>query len=430
MIRHCRLVPVIVVMLAAVACGGVNTYGPTDPSSSQPICQAGQQCCTSQELVCTGNPDGTMVCTCYKDWTCDTALSPKKCSQSPVDSPDGASGWKCVVESGKDVCTRATGVPTGKNGWVCKQTGGTVTCERPVNTPDGGGGWGCAYVADSKVCTRNAPQTDSGVGPKPDSGTIVPPPAWDCRKDANGVQICTKSGGLPPGGNNWKCAWKKGIITCEGASDTPPGGGGWTCTEQEFIGWRCTAPAGSGDTPPGGGSWTCTSSSEQGGIVCTQLPPVKPGQECVPNTKMWCDGAIYCGYGQVVCGPDGKWKLNSDGYLDCVEVGDQRPNTVCACYFFYFNQDCCETPDCIVPAGTIGQVCPVSKGQYCDYCTPQNPECTSGGKCIVTAKHETFCGQSCASAADCPKGSLCMSVQVSNGGNVKQCIPADQSCYY
>ena len=101
------------------------------------------------------------------------------------------------------------------------------------------------------------------------------------------------------------------------------------------------------------------------------------------------------------------------------------PNTVCACFHFFFNPMCCESPDCLVPPNTNGQICPKSKGGLCDYCNPLKPECTGrGAKCVVTNAHETFCGQDCANAP-CPQGYMCLPAK----GNSKQCVPADFSCY-
>jgi hypothetical protein len=420
------------------------------------VCQAGTDCCKPEELVCSGNPDGTLVCTCYKSWTCDDVLTPEKCTQSPA-TPDGTGGWLCQVYQGMERCVKpGTQAPPGKNNWTCSVVNGSVECVRPTNTPDGGGSWNCSYTNEFKVCTKGVtpgsdagvPKTDGKVPPKTDTGvpktdTGLPktdtgvPTGWNCWKDAVGDTVCEKPGtGYPPGGGSWKCYWKGGTITCEGSSPTPPGGGGWTCTDNDLVGgFRCTKPVVPGDTPGGGGSWNCTSGSGQGGTTCVQPPPKKPGAECIPNQKMWCDGEVYCGYGQVVCAPDGKWKtkIDSNGkvILDCQELPNgARPNTVCACYFFYFNSDCCETPDCIVPPNSNGQICPASKGAFCDYCNPQKSECqAAGAKCVVTPKSETFCGQDCTGGKACPAGSMCTQVQ-SGGSSFWQCIPADQSCYY
>jgi hypothetical protein len=424
------LAAVAVVTLAA--CGGMNTLEPTDPSdpTQKPVCQTGNSCCTSGQLTCHGDPDGKMVCSCYLSWACDNALNAKKCTQTPADTPTGETGWSCVVKNGMDVCTHSGNpeVPTGKNGWVCTDGANSVTCQRPTNTPGGGANWSCSYSGDVKTCTTTpktdsgVPKTDSGV-PKTDTGTT---PAWDCTKDALGNQICKQpGGGLPPGGGtDWKCYWKNGTMICEGPSSTPPGGGGWTCVANEDVGgYKCTKPVGPNDTPPGAGKWDCFSSSDVGGIMCTLPPTPGPGQVCIPGQKRWCDGEVYCSYAQQVCLANGQWDPK------CVEAANGvRPNTVCACYFFYFNKDCCETPDCIVPPGTNGQVCPASPGLYCDFCNPEKNECKQG-KCIITPKNETFCGKSCSTNADCGAGAMCTVVQTS-AGDIKQCIPTTQSCYY
>jgi hypothetical protein len=391
-------------------------------------------------MTCVGNPDGTMVCSCYKSWSCEEVLGQKKCTQHPADQPDGSGGWICKVEGAIEKCVRSGNLPAGKNGWTCTKAGNQVTCTRPTNTPDGGSNWSCTYVdSDLKVCKSGTPpKTDAGV-PKKDTTTPPPPKTdsgvppktdigggstWNCYKDAIGNNICTKNDeGFPPGGGQWTCQWKQGQIICDGSSSTPPGGGGWTCVPKpEVGGWECKKPQ---ELPPGGGTWNCTSGTGAGGTICVQPPPPKPGQACVPNQKRWCDGEVYCSYGQQVCLPTGQWDPK------CVELpSGVRPATMCACYFFYFNPDCCETPDCIVPPGTNGQVCKPSNGAYCDYCNPENPECKgAGAKCVATVKNETFCGQDCSGGKACPANSLCTPFTKS-GQTYWQCLPADQSCYY
>jgi hypothetical protein len=137
--------------------------------------------------------------------------------------------------------------------------------------------------------------------------------------------------------------------------------------------------------------------------------------------KRWCDGATYCSWGQQTCLPNGQWG-------PCYEDPGIRPNTLCACYFFYFNTDCCETPDCIVPAGTSGQVCPAPTGQLCDYCNG-NGQCANGGLCIVTNTGESFCGQDCTTTG-CPNNFQCRTITDQSGNQHRQCVPTDLSCYY
>jgi len=196
---------------------------------------------------------------------------------------------------------------------------------------------------------------------------------------------------------------------------------------------------------PGGGWYSCVKGSEFNGTQCEKVPTEptpptptpKPGDTCVIGEKMWCDGLQYCGWGQVMCDPKtNKWKtkLDSNGkeILDCNELATgERPNTVCACFHFFFNPSCCERPDCIVPPGTNGQICPASAGGLCDYCNPQKSECKEAqAKCIVTNAHETFCGRLCSTTAPCPNGYQCMVVKLNGGQSTNQCVPADYSCYY
>jgi len=417
----------------------------TEVTTTSSVCQTGNDCCKSEELVCKGNPDGTLVCTCHKNWICDEVLNPKKCSQQPADVPDGKSSWTCQTFLGNERCTSTrTEVPSGKNGWVCTKTSTGIECTRPTNTPDGSSGWICSYQGSTKLCEKNAPVTDAGVpgdlpGQQPTGDLGKQPSGWTCTKDAVGNTVCNKPESGTPGDGSWKCYWKNGTITCEGSSGgSAPGGGGWTCTENLLVGgYRCVKTVvPSSDQPPGGnGNWDCISDSVKG-TTCIQPATPATGKECVPNQKMWCDGATYCGYGQVTCGPDGFWKTKTGSQgkkeLDCLELPTgARPNTVCACYYYFFNPECCETPDCIVPPNSNGQICPASKGGICDYCNPEKPECVNGTKCVVTAQNETFCAQSCGGGKSCPAGYMCAQTMAGPYYNwVWECIPTDQSCYH
>jgi hypothetical protein len=164
---------------------------------------------------------------------------------------------------------------------------------------------------------------------------------------------------------------------------------------------------------------------------------VKPRwwDECFPSEKRWCDGLQYDGWGLVDCDPStGKWKttiVNGKSTLDCQEsTGGRRPNTICACYHFFTNFTCCERTDCVLPAGTQGQICPASKGGLCDFCNPLvKGECKEpGAVCVVTNSHESFCGRDCSSSA-CPAGYNCLTVK-QQVGTAKQCIPSSFSCYF
>ncbi|MCK5798894.1 MAG: hypothetical protein KAI47_16995, partial [Deltaproteobacteria bacterium] len=296
------------------------------------------------------------------------------------------------------------------------------------------------------------------TGTHGDTGTDTGVGTWDCRDPWTGGScilgqgsgcLCDKTDpgrGLPPGGENWKCnrvnMGGEVIWMCYGEvplGETAPGGRDWDCdavsTEKAYEIWRCRKPDGPEDRPAEGGNYGCVKGSEFKGTRCEEVyaapfPVLDP--TCVPGSKMWCDGLQYSGWGQATCKPDGTWATktyNGKMMLDCKEVVSwRRPNTVCACYHFYFNPACCERSDCIVPQGSMGQICPKSAGKLCDYCNPANSECGGpGAHCIVTNTMESFCGKACASASDCPSGYGCLVIPKKAQ---KQCVPLDFSCYY
>jgi len=287
----------------------------------------------------------------------------------------------------------------------------------------------------------------------PDAAPPPPPPgSWSCDE---AITVCKKlndNHGLPPGGSNWTCH----LATVDGAStwvchghtptgSTPPGGNGWTCpmVKTEPVGdlFRCNRPDGTTEKPPYPGHWVCVKGTPYGGHLCTrkdkpvQKPTLYPAP-CKPGERMWCDGLVYDGWGQVECDPaTGLWRaktVNGKQMIDCSEslAGGKVPDTLCACYSFFFNPSCCERIDCVVPPeGAGGQVCAKSAGELCDYCNPMSPECVEpGAKCIVTNASETFCGRECATLP-CPPGHTCTTVKLKIG-TTKQCIPHDFSCYY
>lgn len=204
----------------------------------------------------------------------------------------------------------------------------------------------------------------------------------------------------------------KEMLRCEGDPDTGvicTCSDLWTCSKDPS---KCKQPNSTPNSPTPPSGWS----------------KPKPGQECVPGQKKWCDGELYCGWGQVECTAQGTWKREASGELECLERADGRvPNTTCACYYFFFDEKCCETPDCIVPKGTNGQLCPKSPGKLCDYCNPHNPECLPGGLCVV-ALDETYCGRDCSAAQPCPAGYSC-TLLLQKLKFVHQCVPNDGSCY-
>ncbi|MCA9671636.1 MAG: hypothetical protein KC503_38825 [Myxococcales bacterium] len=427
-------------------CAGDNPRLGGNPPQPQPPgepCTDAAKCCSANEIACTGDPDRGYVCTCHKVWDCNPIRS--KCRQ-PVQPPDGNGGWRCdQYDEFQGVICRRPGkdAPDGNGRYRCvvvAESNQVVCHETTPSVPTGDGSWTCRPSVSegitSLVCTRPPPPSaDAGSGD--DSGGGGGGGGnWRCNSPTAPTR-CESDSTLPAGGGNWTCSERviggERVLVCTGDSPKNPGGsGGWQCTKlpNEATRWVCnnrTPPR-----PPGGGSWACVSSSELGGTICdttttTPTPVPQPSDVCVPGTKRWCDGPTFCGWGTVTCLPSGKWPFNSKGMLDCKEEDGRRPNTLCGCYHFFFNPTCCERPDCIIPAGTDGQICPASAGKPCDYCNPHKPECQSG-RCITNNSFETYCAPACGPNKSCPQGMVCQQVPV-KGSTAYQCLPSDLSCF-
>jgi len=172
-----------------------------------------------------------------------------------------------------------------------------------------------------------------------------------------------------------------------------------------------------------------------------QAGDASDSRECIPGTRKWCDGTTYCGWGIATCGEDGRWPLveRAGQWIErCIEDGSGlRPDTPCACRYYFFNSECCERPDCVIPANTNGQVCQPSAGGYCDPCSLETPECTAGRLCAVfqqlNAKQErtfeSFCtGMSCEGPHDCDEGQACVRISTRLNSTQRRCVPEGGSC--
>ncbi len=260
--------------------------------------------------------------------------------------------------------------------WDCSAS--PSKCEQPLPTPDGKAGWSCSWSSAEYVCTRPA---GGGAG-------------------AGAGWTCTESGSL------LRCA--KDVAP--NPSNSPTGGGAWTCRVDELHAkLRCEQPGqASPPSPP---------ATSPPAAPPSTAPSPAPGQECVPGQRRWCDGELYCGWGQQECTPEGAWPES------CVELADgRRPNTACACYHYTFEESCCETADCIVPPGTSGTLCTGGGGKLCDPCNPAQPSCKEpGGVCLVVAG-QSFCTRGCSAQQPCPSGFLCAQA---GGGH---CVPQTLTC--
>jgi hypothetical protein len=292
--------------------------------------------------------------------------------------------------------------------------------------------------------------------PEPEDSAAWTRPHWQCETRPDGRHLCRKvwpDDGLPPGGSGWTCHLATvpppvpckencGARTwfCHGDASKAPGGAGWSCRQVQSGTWRCEKPDTVGDDrPPDAGSWACVKGTVYGGSLCEKVEFIDwrswLTSPCHAGQRVWCDGLVTAGWGQAECDAQtGQWKtvtVNGMTMLDCREdlADGRRPHTLCACYHFFFNPECCEREDCVVPDETVGQLCPDSPGKLCDFCNPLEQTCVeTNAKCIVTNAHETVCGQGCASTP-CPAGFDCLDVKLKTGAT-KQCVPSDLSCYY
>ena len=387
---------------------------------------------------------GTCPCTdpakCKEPWTC--SASGDSCSRE-MPRPNSQAGWTCTwLSPMRYFCTNSASSPfppgASHEGWYCgfRQSSKAHECLRsvtphPCSESRKDGAWSCQVKGTTLQCHfTGSPRVSS--------------PAWSCWTEGTRklCKVTQADRGLPPSGNSWRChrPGREGHLQwlCHGTAAATPSGAGWTCAKETAGGslFRCLKMLTTHDLPTGDGYWVTAKGSAMG----TQSEEMTPGvtslvnYPCKEGHRMWCDGLQYGGWGHARCTPAGKWETrmqNGKAVLDCKEQsGGQRPDTRCACYHFYLNPDCCERPDCIVPAGGAGRVCPKSAGALCDHCNPVNPECAGDqARCIVTNAHETFCGSLCSDAKPCPAGYSCMEVKL-KVGKTKQCVPADFSCYY
>jgi hypothetical protein len=364
--------------------------------------------------TCTNPPPDTPPPDDDGKWSCNYDGTKEICRKKPADKPNDQPGWTCVPIAGGDRChSDVPGQSAEGSGWICTpENGGTTCVSSTPDQPDHGGPWGCVY------------DDVGGITCTADSGDD-----WICVPDGAGHTTCTDTTPNVPDDGTWDCFDVDGKTVCYGSGDSP-GSGGWICQTDDVGRARCENPPDYPPDQPGSGTWICWY-DDVGYRVCSDAPPLPPGNECVYGQRKWCDGATYCGWGILECRPDGTWPTDPN---DCIEQG-KRPNTVCACGFAFFNPDCCERPDCLVPPGTNGQVCPASPGKQCDYCNgpPNNLTCAAGFTCVFfhdlsRSTYETYCGKDCSASRTCPSGFECIEFPGAPGHFA--CMPPDRSCYY
>lgn len=307
-------------------------------------------------------------------------------------------------------------------------------------------------------CVCQTPQPDAGGIPSLPPPVVSPPVPWWCDSTNTYCKQTHDAGdnrGLPDGGTDFRChlapdaGQERWVCYGVAPAGVSPGGYGWSCVKVASVNtpkgggrYRCERPDSAAERPPRPGHWVCTKSTINGHecwkIDSAAVAPGNTPAPCKPGQRMWCDGLSYSSWGSVSCDPTtGKWAaktIKGKQVLDCQELQeDRRPDTLCACYSFFFNPTCCERKDCIIPvksSGAMGQVCSASAGKLCDHCNPLKPECVeSGAICLTTNANESFCGRDCSGGGACPAGYGCTKVKMKSGETF-QCVPADFSCYY
>lgn len=290
-------------------------------SQASAICQAGNDCCLLNELICLGDPDKQGNCACYKAWACQTTLNQKKCAQARADVPDGQGTWTCHLSGANEICERpvAGTFPSGLNGWKCTQVDKFYSCTRLNNTPDGVNNWSCLFQAAAKICTQDLPaselETDDWAGMKAGSGSAI----------STGT---SQGSGTGTGSAAQAARCGDGIINdqeqCDGAVF-----GNKTCATQGFAGGELTCNANCtlntsacykcGDGKINGAE-ECDGYFNFGGKTCASLGFVSGMLMCTAQctiSTLFCNN---CGNGKIDAGEQcdgndlGGWTCSSRGY--------------------------------------------------------------------------------------------------------------------
>jgi hypothetical protein len=389
--------------------GGGNQAGTTRNRSTISACPVDPDCGI-------GGDCSLYVCPDY--WQCeDLASGGKRCvSQWPA-YPTEDGDWTCAHEDGRTVCT-GTEVPADGGGgdWHCLKEEHRVVCEKTPDYPtvESSGGWVCSYDGDARVC-----ETPGGSG------------TWECAQTTAGPE-CRRTHDVFPDDGEWQCVLGVGDdggaqIVCAGV---PGDGGGpdWVCEQGEFT-QVCERdfeyPEYPGD---GGGPLTNCEMVDEFRIICRGTPPTNGGGKCIIGQQRWCDDAMYCSWGKQEClEATGDWGPCIEPTLTAAGLTD-RPDTACGCRYFYFNAECCETPDCIIPADHQPPTCTDERnGGLCAYCD-SHADC--GGEadlCVFSGNGTTFCGTACGPGGSCPEGFECSAIATRQGA-VQQCVPSGGAC--
>lgn len=414
--------------LLGAGCGGDDGFVPGEEhgGEGEGECVDGQQESVVGFYCC--DPDQQTQCICPDYWVCTEACggnggNGKVCDQPFPDSPGGSSEWgECEEDEGFITCTgdAETFDDSGLGeGWNCEVQGEFVVCtSEEADYPDGGdgSGWDCYYNEGIRICES----ADDGE--------------WECETLADGTTECVNDAEDTPDDGDWECFFDNGASgdgddarICTGHKGEDDGNGsGYDCFTNVDLFDRCRDETPEYPDEGGDEEWDCWI-DEFGTTHCTnggESPDGGADEPCPLGVARWCDGPIFCSWGKQFCNADLRWG-------PCQEEDGDRPDNSCACRHFYFDPDCCEGPDCVIPPEHIQPTVCESDGGLCGYCN-NDDDCDGNGICLEDGHGGTLCGQSCAveegagpgDQGDCPSDFFCAPIRDYYGEVVaNQCAP-------
>ena len=222
----------LALLVVAPACDLVSTEASGVERSTGAGCSDPDRCCEIEEVVCLGDPDQQVVCSCGGFWTCDS--SGRKC-QRPRPTPGGGT-WSCAWSEWSYTCESPSALPPAgeDSGWQCEHWSRRVaqcTRDKTVLPPFGAGQWQCQVSGEFISCS------ESGVA-APDSRPTISKALGPSVSEHASDPIYT------PGVGRWQCFLGQAQQRiCEGSGPEGATGAenaqGWECTPLGGERYRC-----------------------------------------------------------------------------------------------------------------------------------------------------------------------------------------------
>ncbi|MCB9555814.1 MAG: HEAT repeat domain-containing protein [Deltaproteobacteria bacterium] len=171
----------IALLCSLISCSEGQLIGPgnrtNDPIVKPPL---GKDNCPADQLICRGDPDKGVVCTCQTQWDCDSER--KKCQRDQT--LPGSGDWDCTWTEHRYNCEKPGSdqdVPKGAGGWNCKydKEQQRVVCEKtppnPDNTANGAGSWNCIVQKEQRKISCTKKDSSTPLPPDPCQGKTSAP---------------------------------------------------------------------------------------------------------------------------------------------------------------------------------------------------------------------------------------------------------------